>query len=143
MDEFASPFERLGSRAAIARLVERFYQIMDSDPAYAELRAMHGPELAPMVASLTDFLVAWTGGPRDWFEQRPGACIMSMHVVLPGLARTTATQWIDAMSRAMGEIQPGDAQVRKLVVEALGRMCDGMAARAAHLASQRETLAQA
>lgn len=52
------PYERIGGRAPIAALVERFYDLMESDPAYSELRAIHAPELAPMRESLADFLTA-------------------------------------------------------------------------------------
>ncbi|MEY4869183.1 MAG: hypothetical protein RIS11_377, partial [Pseudomonadota bacterium] len=42
------PFDRIGGREPIARMVDRFYDLMDSEPDFAELRAMHGPDLAPM-----------------------------------------------------------------------------------------------
>jgi hemoglobin len=130
MDETASPFDRLGGADPIARLVERFYELMDGDPAYAGLRAMHAPDLAPMVRSLTGFLIAWTGGPRDWFAQRPDACIMSAHGALPGLTRATADQWIDAMTRALTDCAPGDEEIRKAMLAAMAGMCEAMAARA-------------
>lgn len=131
MDKPALPFDRLGGRDAIARLVERFYDLMDGNPAYAALRAMHAPDLSPMRESLTDFLVAWSGGPRDWFEKRPGACIMSLHAALPGMAQETARQWIAAMSQAIDETEPGDADIRSQMIEMLTRMSYGMAGRAA------------
>ena len=31
-------------------------------------------DLLPVRVSLTQFLSAWLGGPRDWFVARPGAC---------------------------------------------------------------------
>lgn len=130
MDKPTTPFELLGGRDAIARLVERFYDLMDRDPSYAALRAMHAPDLTPMRASLTDFLVAWSGGPRDWFDQRPGACIMSIHGKLPGITQETARQWVGAMSRALDETAPGDAELRKGMIEMLSRMSYGMVGRA-------------
>jgi len=130
MTDVSSPYERIGERPALARLVERFYALMDGDPAYAELRAMHGPDLAPMIASLTDFLVAWTGGPRGWFEQRPGACIMSAHARLPAMSLMVANQWMDAMRRAMEECDTGDDGVREAMLDAFERMGRAMAANA-------------
>ncbi len=129
MDNDSLPYDRLGGRAPIARLVERFYALMDSDPAYAELRAMHAPDLGPMTQSLTDFLVAWTGGPRDWFEKRPGACIMSAHGELSGMTPQTAQQWIDAMTQAVMETTPGDSEIREAMLATMDRMCRAMAAR--------------
>lgn len=130
MNVLPLPFKTIGGRAPIARLVERFYDIMDSDLAYAELRAMHAADLGPMRESLTDFLVAWMGGPRDWFFRRPGACIMSEHAALDGLTRDTARQWMDAMTQAMSEIQPGDESLREGMLSTMERMCSTMATRA-------------
>lgn len=124
------PYERIGGRAPIAALVERFYDLMEGDPAYSELRAIHAPELAPMRESLADFLTAWTGGPRDWFEKRPGACIMSAHGAMPGIDSRTADQWIAAMRRAADETAFPDAEVKAMMLDAMARMCRTMAARA-------------
>ena len=48
----SSPFDRLGGHATMQAVCARFYDLMDSDPAYAELRAMHAADLAPMRNSL-------------------------------------------------------------------------------------------
>lgn len=125
-----SPFVRIGGRAAISALVERFYDLMHDDPAYAELRAIHADDLAPMRESLTDFLCAWTGGPRDWFEKRPGACIMSAHGRFAGIDTLTGDQWIAAMGRAADETGFPDAEVKAMMLNAMARMCSTMAARA-------------
>lgn len=122
----ALPFDRIGGRAAIRRVVNRFYDLMDSDPAYQALRDLHAPDLGPMRLSLTDFLMGWLGGPRDWFEARPGVCMMKAH---NGVVVTadTARQWRDAMARAFADshVDPGLAgeinQVFGRMTEALRR----------------------
>ena len=122
-----TPFEAIGGVAPIAAVVDRFYDLMETDPAYAELRDLHGPDLTPMRASLTGFLTAWLGGPRDWFAARPGACMMSIHAPVP-VTPLTAAQWTQAMSRALADngVVP---QLRALIDEAFARMSRGMAAR--------------
>ena len=99
-DAGAEPFDLIGGADGIARIVDRFYDLMDADPAYELLRAMHGADLTPMRRSLTGFLTGWLGGPRYWFEENPGKCLMSMH---RGFAITPATadQWVEAMTRAL------------------------------------------
>lgn len=119
-----SPFQRIGGRARLAKLVDRFYDLMDIDPEYAPLRAMHAEDLAPMRASLTDFLMAWMGGPRDWFDQRPGACIMSVHARL-GITSESAEQWISAMTRAVHETVY-DPPLAEAMLAAFGQMSRGM-----------------
>jgi hemoglobin len=95
-------FARIGGTEGVRAVVERFYDLMQDDPRYAALRAMHAEDLFPVRVSLTQFLSAWLGGPRDWFEARPGTCIMSMHRAM-GITAETAAQWVEAMSRAMAE----------------------------------------
>ncbi|MBP2277243.1 MULTISPECIES: group II truncated hemoglobin [Sphingomonas] len=102
-----SLFERIGGTEGVRTVVERFYDLMQDDPRYAPLRKMHEEDLFPMRVSLTQFLSAWLGGPRDWFEARPGTCIMSMHRAM-GITPETAAQWVEAMSRALA-----DARVEK------------------------------
>lgn len=124
------PFDRIGGREPIARMVDRFYDLMDSEPDFAELRAMHGPDLAPMRESLTDFLIAWMGGPRDWFEKHPGACVMSAHRAMPGLNYAVATQWVVAMQQAAKETIPADPDFVDSMVSAFAGMSKSMAANA-------------
>ena len=124
------PFERIGGREPIARMVDRFYDLMESEPDFAELRAMHADDLSPMRESLTDFLMAWMGGPRDWFEKRPGTCIMSAHRALDGMNFATATQWVLAMQQAAKETIPHDPDFVDSMVSAFASMSKGMAANA-------------
>jgi hemoglobin len=95
-----TPYDMIGGTAPIQEIVDLFYELMETDPAYAELRALHAEDLSPMRASLTAFLAAWMGGPRDWFEQRPGKCLMSAHKGVT-ISPETARQWAEAMRRAI------------------------------------------
>lgn len=121
------PFERIGGREPINRLVNRFYDLMETEPDFAELRAMHAPDLGPMRESLTDFLVAWMGGPRDWFEKRPGACIMSAHRSYAGMNFAVATQWVLAMQQAAKETIPADPDFVTSMVSSFAGMAKSMA----------------
>jgi hemoglobin len=123
----ASLFERIGGEDGVRAVVERFYDLMEHEPNYAELRGMHDADLLPMRVSLTQFLSAWLGGPRTWFESRPGTCIMSMHRSM-AVSKTVATQWVQAMSRAMAEarIEP---DVGTQMQQAFLRMAGAMIAR--------------
>jgi hemoglobin len=121
-----TPFDRIGGRVAIARIVDRFYDLMDSEARFAELRAMHGADLGPMRHSLTGFLTGWSGGPRDWFEQNPGKCMMSAHHGLP-ITRETAAQWVDAMGEAFADCGLADHPVAVLMQERFAMMARSMA----------------
>lgn len=120
-----TPFEALGGHGVIQSIVERFYDLVESDPAYAQLRAMHAADLAPVRRSLAGWLCAWTGGPGNWFEQNPGKCMMSLHRGI-GVSRATAGQWADAMARAIAECGPADKALGKAMAERLDLMAQAM-----------------
>ena len=119
-------FDLVGGADVVRSLVDRFYDLMECDPAYGDLRALHKPDLTPMRHSLTGFLVGWLGGPRTWFEERPGMCMMSAHRDV-AISEAAACQWADAMERAVLEQVPDPALAPKLA-EALGSMARGMGA---------------
>ncbi|MCC6927127.1 group II truncated hemoglobin [Novosphingobium sp.] len=121
-----SPFERVGGHPVLQAISNRFYDLMDQDPAYAELRAMHAADLTFMRGALPAFLAGWAGGPRDWFEANPGKCMMSMHAPFP-IGRQTADQWAEAMTRAIADTEVTDREIADAMADVLGRMARGMA----------------
>jgi hemoglobin len=120
-----TPFLRLGGAPAFQRIVDRFYDLMDSDPAYAGVRALHAEDLAPMRQSLASFLSGWAGGPRDWFEANPGRCMMGIHSRYT-IDRAIARQWADAMKRAIADTPTDDADLAAQMADMLERMADGL-----------------
>jgi hemoglobin len=121
-----SPFERIGGRDTIQAITDRFYDLMDEDPAYQRLRAMHAPDLTFMRQSLASFLNGWSGGPRDWWEANPGKCMMSAHKPF-AIDREVAAQWAEAMKRAIAEVAPPDTEIADAMADVLCRMALGMA----------------
>jgi hemoglobin len=126
----ATPYSRLGGREPIDRMVGRFYDLMETDPAFAGLHEIHLGDITEMREKLADFLTAWMGGPRDWFEKNPGACIMSAHGAMQGIDRRTAEQWMACMTRAAEEIAASDAALADNMLSAMASMCRTMAKRA-------------
>jgi hemoglobin len=116
----ATPFDRIGGEPSVRAVVERFYDLMEGDPRYAELRALHAADLAPMRHSLTGFLTGWLGGPRDWFAEHPGVCVMSAHARI-AITDATAGQWTEAMSRALADCGV-EERLAEQMNEVFGRM---------------------
>jgi hemoglobin len=117
-------YDLVGGKPAVRRIVDRFYDLLDIDPAYRQLRALHASDLDPMRSSLAGFLVAWLGGPRDWFEEHPGRCMMSAHRDVR-ITEETARQWADAMSRAVHD-STIDKELAHKLTQALSAMALGM-----------------
>lgn len=122
----SSPYDRIGGLAVLRQITDRFYDLMESEPAFAALRAMHAPDLAAMRESLPLFLAGWSGGPRTWWEANPGKCMVSMHAPF-GINGETAGQWADAMRRAIADVSPDDTAIAEALADVLDRMARGMA----------------
>lgn len=110
----------------LRQITDRFYDLMETEPAFAALRAMHAPDLTAMRESLPLFLAGWSGGPRTWWEANPGKCMVSMHAPF-GIDRETAGQWADAMRRAIADVAPDDTAIAGALADVLDRMARGMA----------------
>ncbi|MBV1917417.1 MAG: group II truncated hemoglobin [Sphingomonadaceae bacterium] len=120
-----TPFYKLGGHETFRAICDRFYDLMESDPAYAELRAMHADDLAPMRKSLPLFLAGWAGGPRDWFEANQGRCMMSVHKPYT-INKAVAGQWAEAMTRAITDVAPEPADMAKAMGSVLSDLALGM-----------------
>lgn len=123
-----TPFYMLGGMPVFNAIAGRFYDLMETDPSYAELRAMHSADLAPMRESLPQFLAGWAGGPRDWFEAHPGRCMMSIHKPFR-ITQSSAQQWAEAMRRAIADVDPQPRKVAEAMGEVLSDLCAAMAQR--------------
>jgi hemoglobin len=119
------PYQRIGGAEAVRRLVNHFYDLMDSDPAYARLRAIHAVDLSPMRTSLAGFLNGWMGGPRDWFST--GACVMSAHAPF-AIDADLRDQWLSAMRRAMEQLGI-EADLQQMLDDGFARAAGAMVGR--------------
>lgn len=119
-----TPFAHLGGHAMMQAIADRFYTLMDSDAAYAQVRAMHAADMAPVKASLAGFLAGWTGGPRDWFTANPGRCMMSIHAPY-AISSQVAGQWAEAMGRTIAELLP-DSDMAAAMSRLLADMATAM-----------------
>lgn len=64
-----SHFDTLGGDDGIRQLVDRFYDLMDSAPEAAHVRALHAASLKVSREKLRLFLTGWTGGPPVYVEK--------------------------------------------------------------------------
>ena len=98
-----TPFEWIGGEAQVKALVERFYDLMDLEPGYAQLRAAHGTELASAREKLFWFLCGWLGGPQHYTDRFGHPRLRMRHMPFRiGIAERD--QWLACMDQAMGEV---------------------------------------
>lgn len=97
-----TPYQVIGEAAGIARLVERFYLIMDTDPNARAVRAVHGASLKEASEKLQDFLSGWLGGP-PLFMLKHGHPRMRMRHMNFAIGTAEREEWLYCMRRAMAD----------------------------------------
>jgi len=117
-------FELLGGVEQIRALVERFYDVMDSDPKAAGLRAIHSQDLTSAREKLFMFLTGWTGGPQLYIERYGHPRLRARHMPF-AIAESERDQWMYCMVRAMHDIGVEEPVMVKLA-EALWGVADFM-----------------
>lgn len=118
-------YAALGGEAPLRHIVDRFYDLLDTEPAFAPLRNLHAADLTPMRESLTGFLRGWLGGPRDWFAAAGSRCIMSIHSPY-AIDDALAGQWSEAMRRAIEDTPLANRDLGNAMSQALAQMATGM-----------------
>ena len=62
-------FELVGGEARVRALVDRFYDLMDLEPEFAGIRALHPPTLDGSRDKFFWFLCGWMGGPDHYISR--------------------------------------------------------------------------
>ncbi len=101
--EPATAFDWIGGEARVKALVERFYDLMDLEPGYKELRAAHGSDLASAREKLFWFLCGWLGGPNHYIERFGHPRLRARHLPFK-IGILERDQWLACMDQAMGEV---------------------------------------
>ena len=99
-----TPFARIGGEEAVRALVDRFYDLMDLEPAYAALRATHGSDLAKARQHLFWFLCGWLGGPQHYTGRFGHPRLRQRHMPFT-IGIRERDQWLACMDQAMGETE--------------------------------------
>ena len=99
-DASGTPFDRLGGEPGVRALVDRFYDLMELEPAFAGIRAQHPSELEGSRDKLHWFLCGWLGGPNLYIERFGHPRLRARHLPYAiGIAERD--QWMACMMQAM------------------------------------------
>lgn len=101
-DGARTPYEWIGGEAVVLALCERFYDLMELEPAYAALRSVHGPDLTQARQKLFWFLCGWLGGP-SYYTDRFGHPRLRMRHMPFAIGIRERDQWLACMDQAMQE----------------------------------------
>ena len=106
MEDFkeASLYELIGGEAGLRSLVDRFYDLMDTSPEAAGIRAFHAKSLKQSREKLFMFLSGWSGGPQLYVEKFGHPRLRMRHLPF-SIGTVERDQWLWCMHRALDESQ--------------------------------------
>ena len=107
-------FDTLGGEVRLRELVDRFYDLMDLEPQFAALRAMHPSTLGGSRDKLFWFLCGWSGGPNHYIERFGHPRLRARHLSF-SIASVERDQWLRCMGLAMHELGMPDALQERLM----------------------------
>jgi len=118
--------QRFGGPEAVARLVDAFYEAMDTLPEARTIRAMHASDLTATKAVLVDYLVEWMGGAKRYSAERGAPMLRRRHLPFP-IDASARDAWLACMHEALAQ-HCADAALRAHLQASFAKV-------AAHLAN--------
>jgi hemoglobin len=118
-----TPYQILGEDG-IRHLTNTFYDIMDSLPEVAGLRAMHAKDLSVMKEKLADYLIGWMGGPPLYADKYGTVCMTTPHEPYH-IGPAERDQWLLCMDKALEQTGASEELVEMLKIP-LFRIADAV-----------------
>jgi hemoglobin len=119
-----TPFLRLGGETGVRALVDRFYDLMDLEPAYAGIRGLHPSTLDGSRDKLFWYLCGWLGGPNHYIDRFGHPRLRARHLPY-AIGNAERDQWMACMQQAMAE-QGVDGTLAGRLAEAFAGTADWM-----------------
>ncbi len=120
----STPYEQLGGDAGIRKLVDRFYDLMDTAPEAATIRRLHAASLKASRDKLYLYLTGWTGGPQTYVEKYGHPRLRARHLPFQ-ISSRERDEWLWCMDHALDEHDMPDA-LRAFLREKLHALADHM-----------------
>jgi len=117
LEESSAPslYQQLGGAEALRELVDRFYDLMDLEPEFAILRALHPSTLDGSRDKLYWYLSGWMGGP-DLFVERFGHPRLRARHLPYAIGSVERDQWLRCMAWALQDRQIAPALQERLML---------------------------
>jgi len=112
----------MGGEAGVKKLVDHFYDAMESTPGASQVRRLHPKDLGLSREKLTAFLTGWLGGPPRYNERWGVIHIPAFHARLP-IRRAERDAWLDCMRQAVDQMEL-DGHFREYFMREIARPAD-------------------
>jgi len=117
-------FEEIGGAEAVRQLVDRFYDLMDTAPEAANVRALHATSLKSSREKLRLFMTGWLGGPPLYVEKHGHPMLRQRHFPF-AIGTVERDEWLWCMDRALAE-QPMPDDLRHYLQQRLQGVAEHM-----------------
>ena len=124
MNQTDTLYHIIGGESRLRELVDRFYDLMELEPEFAAIRAMHPTPLDSSRDKLFMFLSGWMGGPDLFVEQFGHPRLRARHLPF-AIASAERDQWLRAMAWAMEDIGI-DEDLRMRLMQSFYQTADWM-----------------
>jgi hemoglobin len=119
-----TPYQALGGAEKMRALVERFYQLMDSEPEYYAIRKLHPQDLSGSAEKLYLFLSGWLGGP-PLYQQKFGHPFLRARHLPFSIGELERDLWLACMRQAMQDLAV-EAGLGAVLADAFAKTADHM-----------------
>jgi hemoglobin len=132
-----TPFDLLGGQPVVDRIIDSFYDRMDSLPEARGIRGLHPADLAATRSVLKKYLAQWLGGPQAYSAERGHPRLRARHLPF-SIGAPERDAWMLCMRAAMEEVV-ADVALREAILEKLASVADWMRNRPEALVASEPT----
>jgi hemoglobin len=125
INEEISPYQKLGGEAGVRKLVDRFYDLMDTLPEAATIRAMHPADLSGSRDKLFKFLSGWLGGPQLYMDEFGHPRLRARHMPF-AVDEAARDAWMLCMKKAIEDMEIEDPLLKQHLLHSLFKTADFM-----------------
>jgi hemoglobin len=124
MDSTQPPFQRIGGQPTVDRIIDAFYDRMESLPEAQIIRRLHPEDLGATRVVLKKYLAEWLGGPPAYSQERGHPRLRARHLPF-SIGDEERDAWMLCMRGAMDEVV-SDAVAREWILGKLEKLADWM-----------------
>jgi len=117
-------YDYIGGEATVRRLVDRFYELMDTLPEAYGIRKLHPADLSGSNQKLFMCLSGWLGGPQLFVQAYGHPRLRARHLPFT-IGEAERDQWLMCMRLAMDEVLPPD-EANEQLLKAIEDLADHM-----------------
>ena len=117
-------YDHIGGEPTVRKLVDRFYELMDTLPEAYGVRKLHPADLSGSAQKLFMYLSGWLGGPQLFVQAYGHPRLRARHLPFE-IGEAERDQWLMCMRQAIHEVLPAD-EANEQLWKALEDLADHM-----------------